>query len=120
MSSLVTGAVRSVGGKITRSGLDTRRSRPPASRIVSGTGAIPEVLPAAAQPSDVVDPEGSDQSGLDRVELIALRRLGKLGEQVGASLAGHALEALVEPIYERSGAVQPVPGRPPVEIALPG
>ena len=42
MSSLVTGAVRSVAGKITRSGLDTRRSRPAASTIVSGAGVIRE------------------------------------------------------------------------------
>ena len=35
MSSLVTAAVRSVAGKITRSGLDTRSSRPPASTIVA-------------------------------------------------------------------------------------
>src|SRR3954447_16842751 len=35
MSSFVTAAVRSVGGKITRSGLETRRSRPPASTVVA-------------------------------------------------------------------------------------
>src|SRR2546423_1417416 len=35
MSSLVTAALRSVFGKITRSGLDTRRSRPPASTITA-------------------------------------------------------------------------------------
>ncbi len=40
MSSLVTSAVRSVAGKITRSPLVTRRSRPPASSIVT-SDAIP-------------------------------------------------------------------------------
>src|SRR4051794_30240500 len=35
MSSLVTSGVRSVAGKMTRSGLDTRTSRPPASTKVS-------------------------------------------------------------------------------------
>ncbi len=34
-------AERSVGGKITRSGLDTRRSRPPASTIVASDAAMP-------------------------------------------------------------------------------
>src|SRR4051794_1852396 len=40
MSSLVTSGERSVAGKITRSGLDTRRSRPPASMIVASDGAM--------------------------------------------------------------------------------
>src|SRR4051794_32774951 len=35
MSSLVSSGVRSVAGKITRPGLDTRSSRPPASTIVA-------------------------------------------------------------------------------------
>ena len=35
MSSFVTAAVRSVAGKITRSPLVTRRSRPPASTMVA-------------------------------------------------------------------------------------
>src|SRR5919204_1498677 len=41
MSSLVTASERSVIGKITRSGLDTRRSRPPASTIVTSGRAMP-------------------------------------------------------------------------------
>src|SRR4051812_8988643 len=41
MSSLVTGAVRSVSGKITRSPLVTRTSRPPASTIVASALAMP-------------------------------------------------------------------------------
>src|SRR5215210_931440 len=41
MSSLVTGPERSVFGKITRSGLDTRRSRPPASMIVASDAGMP-------------------------------------------------------------------------------
>src|ERR1700733_2694190 len=41
MSSLVTAVVRSVSGKITRSGLETRRSRPPASTMVSRSAGIP-------------------------------------------------------------------------------
>src|SRR3954449_12825696 len=40
MSSLVTSAVRSVAGKITRSGLVTRTSRPPASTTVASDFAI--------------------------------------------------------------------------------
>ena len=40
MSSLVTSPVRSVFGKITRSGLETRRSRPPASRVVASVVAM--------------------------------------------------------------------------------
>src|SRR5579884_2098384 len=37
MSSFVTGFVRSVSGKITRCGFDTRTGRPPASTVVSST-----------------------------------------------------------------------------------
>ena len=44
MSSLVTAALRSVAGKITRSALDTRRSRPPASTVVASDAAMPGVL----------------------------------------------------------------------------
>src|SRR5215210_314191 len=44
MSSLVTAAERSVVGKITRSGLETRNWRPPASTIVASDGAMPGVL----------------------------------------------------------------------------
>jgi hypothetical protein len=40
MSSFVTAAVRSVGGKITRSGLATRSSRSAALIIVSGEVGI--------------------------------------------------------------------------------
>jgi hypothetical protein len=42
MSSLLIAAERSVGGKITRSGLDTRNSRPPASTMVASGLGIPE------------------------------------------------------------------------------
>src|SRR5688500_7251968 len=41
MSSLVISPVRLVLGKITRSGLDTRNSRPPASTFVASDLAIP-------------------------------------------------------------------------------
>src|SRR4029453_10525561 len=44
MSSLVTAPERSVVGKITRSGLDTRKSRPPASTITASDAAMPGVL----------------------------------------------------------------------------
>jgi hypothetical protein len=44
MSSLVTAPERSLIGKITRSGLDTRKSRPPASTIVASDAAMPGVL----------------------------------------------------------------------------
>src|SRR5215207_125950 len=40
MSSLVTGPERSVAGKITRAGLLTRSSRPPASTIVLSDAAM--------------------------------------------------------------------------------
>ncbi len=43
-SSLVNAPERSVIGKITRSGLDTRRSRPPASTIIASDAAMPGVL----------------------------------------------------------------------------
>src|SRR6478672_9979193 len=104
MSSFVTAAVRSVGGKITRSGLDTRRSRPPASRIVSGTGAMNQVLPTrapalapdrSAPPADVVDPDGADPPRLDLAHLVILGRVCELREEIRAAVAGHALEALV-------------------------
>jgi len=42
MSSFVAAAVRSVAGKITRSGLETRSSRPPASTLVASEVAMPE------------------------------------------------------------------------------
>src|SRR5947207_1207452 len=42
MSSFVISGVRSVAGKITRSALDTRSSRPPASMIVASALAIPK------------------------------------------------------------------------------
>src|SRR3954468_23143755 len=42
MSSLVTAAERSVAGKITRSPLVTRRSRPPASTMVASGGIVRE------------------------------------------------------------------------------
>jgi hypothetical protein len=41
---LVTAPERSVIGKITRSGLDTRKSRPPASTIIASDAAMPGVL----------------------------------------------------------------------------
>src|SRR5918995_5701927 len=44
MSSLVTALERSVIGKITRSGLVTRKSRPPASTIMASDAAMPGVL----------------------------------------------------------------------------
>src|SRR4029453_10153451 len=44
MSSLVTAPERSVIGKITRSGLDTRKSRPPASTIIASDAAMSGVL----------------------------------------------------------------------------
>src|SRR5829696_7300348 len=48
MSSLVSAPERSVGGKITRSGLDTRSSRPPASTIVASAFAMPLSCTATA------------------------------------------------------------------------
>src|SRR5512133_3465498 len=44
MSSLVTAPERSLIGKITRSGLDTRKWRPPASTILASDTAMPGVL----------------------------------------------------------------------------
>ncbi len=40
MASLVTSADCSVAGKITRPGLETRRSRPPAATMVASESAI--------------------------------------------------------------------------------
>src|SRR4051794_10092442 len=45
MSSFVSSGVRSVAGKMTRSGLDTRTSRGPASTNVSFAAGIAGVLP---------------------------------------------------------------------------
>src|SRR5436309_10837809 len=52
MSSLVIAPERSVAGKITRSGLVTRRFRPPASTIVASAAAMPRssTAPAARTP----------------------------------------------------------------------
>src|SRR3954470_2697852 len=44
MSSFVTAGVCSVAGKITRSGLDTRSSRPPASMVVASVFAMAGIL----------------------------------------------------------------------------
>src|SRR3954465_13382254 len=49
MSSLVTAAVRLVAGKITRSALLTRSSRPPASMVVLSFGAMAKFY-ASARP----------------------------------------------------------------------
>ena len=58
MSSLVTAPERSVAGKITRSGLDTRRSRPPASTIVASDAAMPRSS-TATSPDAHQRPPGS-------------------------------------------------------------
>src|SRR3954451_15446859 len=47
MSSFVTATERSVAGKITRSPLVTRRSRPPASTMVASDGILRESTPVA-------------------------------------------------------------------------
>src|SRR5215207_822831 len=49
MSSLVTACERSVAGKMTRSPLVTRRSRPPASTIVASALAIREFYGTSAR-----------------------------------------------------------------------
>src|ERR671933_2352365 len=48
MSSFVSAGVRSVAGKITRSGLETRRSRPPASMVVASEGMPIGMMPPMA------------------------------------------------------------------------
>src|SRR5690242_10361740 len=50
MSNLVTAPDCRVFGKITRSGFDTRRSRPPASTIVALAVAMPELYRPLTQP----------------------------------------------------------------------
>src|SRR5215213_9465756 len=51
MSSLLTAAQPSVGGKITRSPLVTRRSRPPASTMVASEAMRWSSTPPAESPS---------------------------------------------------------------------
>ena len=62
MSSLVTAAVRSVAGKITRSGLDTRSSRPPASTVVLSLAAMTKFYVNRRPP--VSRPRGGRAGGL--------------------------------------------------------
>jgi hypothetical protein len=70
---LVTAPERSVIGNITRSGLDTRKSRPPASTITVSDAAMPGVLrhrrpahrrrTAAAHPTSPASPGSTGSSG---------------------------------------------------------
>src|SRR4051794_5295570 len=73
MSSLVTSAVRSVLGKITRSGLDTRRSRPAAS-TTAASGCLP--VPGTRTSLGTVQPQ-QDHSQ------IILQGFGAVREQPG-------------------------------------
>src|SRR6476469_6479776 len=69
MSSLVTSAVRSVAGKITRSPLLTRSSRPPASTNVYSEAAIPRSsTPRPPGPACSVGPMADDDR-LERLEV---------------------------------------------------
>ena len=70
MSSLVTSPVRSVAGKITRSGLVTRSSRPPASTIVASAAgmrssctATPTTLPDDRCASFAIDEGAGEAAG---------------------------------------------------------
>src|SRR5260370_41878657 len=94
MSSLVTAGVRSVSGKIPRSGLDTRRSRPPASTIVSLAGA----MPTSSTPRRAHLPRMHD------------RHLGPaLGDPLGCQPALVFLDAYsarIAPVYETEEIVE--------------
>src|ERR1700716_3679455 len=92
MSSFVTSPERSVGGKITRSGLDTRRSRPPASTIVASDSAIP-LTPAYIGAVQVQQNHGQ----------VVLERLGAVRKQLGDAEPATAPEraTLRQPIREQ-------------------
>src|SRR5436305_2180697 len=84
MSSLVTSRVRSALGKITRAGLDTRRSRPPASTIFSAVlpGVTTSLRPVQAEQDDgQVVFEGVGALGEQLIEHPVDRLLGRLVEE---------------------------------------
>src|SRR6185312_7481879 len=83
MSSLVTSPVRSVLGKITRSGLDTRTSRPPASTIFSAdlAGVTTSLCPVEAEQDD---------------RQVVFQGVGALGEQLDEHLVDRLLGRLIE------------------------
>src|SRR4051794_21646734 len=137
MSSLVSSAVRSVAGKITRSGLDTRSSRPPASTTVA-SDAMPGSSTARASPGHAHEPErlvaaldhplgdladtgcvdlplrlGLDRAALERDERAAI---GAGGHGDAAAAAEHA--RLVERLAARE--VLLAGGVPPSRPARPG
>src|SRR4051812_11056216 len=68
MSSFVTAAERSVAGKITRSPLVTRRSRPPASTMVASDGIVRESTPVA---EPVLSPSQALRSIADAGEVLS-------------------------------------------------
>src|ERR1700733_13497829 len=91
MSSFVTGAVRSVGGKITRSGFDTRTSRPPASTVVASGAAI-SLRQALGVPRDRVrdvrllergDLLVAERELLGRERILEVRELGRADDRRG-------------------------------------
>src|SRR5687768_1394953 len=121
MSSLVTGPDRSVAGKMTRSALVTRRSRPPASTIVLSDAAMPVsstatfAAPASLSSTGVED--GLQRSGVEDVpgggpaaarRVDGVRdvaepahgvRVGRADDpHAGAPRVAHMLGAQVEPV----------------------
>src|SRR5918999_4226657 len=80
MSSFVTGPECSVSGKITRSGLETRTSRPSASTTVASDVAMPGVL---RQLRALREAPAALQLGLGR-----LLELERPGVDVASSLVG--------------------------------
>src|SRR4051794_9476537 len=80
MSSLVTAAVCSVAGKITRSPLVTRRSRPPASTMVASAGTSRTI----DSPRRAPVPDSDHQPVLSASQ--ALRFIADAGEVLSSSL----------------------------------
>src|SRR5919197_4811433 len=114
MSSLVTGPDRSVLGKITRSGLDTRKSRPPASTIVASDVAMPRSstarTPGAPESSSASDHAGA-AAGTRTTELlqVALHRF---------LVARPSLVGICSGIPERPALPQQIPAA--VELDFDG
>ena len=89
MSSLVTAPERSVIGKITRSGLDTRKSRPPASTIVASDVAMSEFYVSDAERAPAALRCSPDLPDSTQSSVAAWKRsgLGRLTRKASASRA---------------------------------
>src|SRR4051794_28210509 len=94
MSSFVTGAERSVAGKITRSPLVTRSSRPPASTMVTSEAGMPGVLRSVSLRRHVLAQLGQPHggAGVARRAPVAARRERAAGADLRGVRDRRALE----------------------------